>query len=40
MNPLIIYTVDPENPATLWEGYGYDSHDVPGLTRLLYRLDG
>ena len=32
LNPLMIYTVDPNNAATLvWNGYGYDNHDLPGM---------
>ena len=32
LNPLMIYTVDPNNPTNLqWNGYGYDQHDLPGM---------
>jgi hypothetical protein len=32
LNPLMIYTVQPNNPTSLqWNGYGYDNHDLPGI---------
>jgi hypothetical protein len=31
LNPLLIYTLDPNNPNSLqWNGYGYDSNDPSG----------
>jgi hypothetical protein len=32
LNPLLIYTLDPNVPSSLtWNGYGYDNHDPSGV---------
>jgi hypothetical protein len=30
-NPLLVYTVTPGTANVVWNGYGYDNHDLPGM---------